>query len=156
VGELLEQVQALVRKPCQDQGIVLDVRAPPGLPPVHVVPDQLQQVFLNLTLNAIEAMPSGSNSVGRIEVRATRTGEPSGVSISFHDSGVGISGESLPHIFDPFYSTKPEGLGLGLSISQEIVRHHGGRIEASGELGIGATFTVWLPAHPDGATGGSS
>jgi two-component system NtrC family sensor kinase len=156
VGELLEQVQALVRKPCRDQGIVLDVQVPPGLPPVHVVPDQLRQVFLNLTLNAIEAMPSRTNSVGRIEVRATRTGEPSGVSISFQDSGVGISSESLPHIFDPFYSTKPEGLGLGLSISQEIVRHHGGRIEASGELGIGATFTIWLPAHPDRATGGPS
>jgi signal transduction histidine kinase len=98
---------------------------------------------LNLALNAIEAMPGG----GRIDVGAARTAEPPGVSISFQDSGVGISSDALLRVFDPFYSTKPEGLGLGLSISQEVVQQHGGRIEAESELGQGATFTVWLPAQ---------
>jgi len=146
VRELLEQVQALVRKQCQDRGITLDWQVPPGLPNVHVVPDQLQQVFLNLTLNAIESMQSGAGAGGQIDVRAARTREPSGVSISFQDRGVGISSGALPRVFDPFYSTKPEGLGLGLSISREIVEQHGGRIEATSEWGHGATFTVWLPA----------
>jgi two-component system NtrC family sensor kinase len=148
VGDLLEQVQALVRKQCQDRGISMSRDVPPDLPQVHVVPDQLQQVFLNLALNAIDAMPGG----GRIDVRATRTREPPGVSTSFQDSGVGISTDALLHVFDPFYSTKSEGLGLGLSISQEIVRQHGGRIEVESELGHGATFTVWLPVDPGDST----
>jgi signal transduction histidine kinase len=144
VGELLQQMQALVRKQCQDRGITLSRQVPPDLPNVHVVPDQLQQVFLNLTLNAIDSMPGG----GQIDVWAARTGEPPGVSISFQDRGVGISRNALPHVFDPFYSTKPEGLGLGLSISQEIVEQHEGWIEVTSEWGHGATFTVWLPAPP--------
>jgi PAS domain S-box-containing protein len=148
VGDLLEQVQALVRKQCQDRGISMSREVPPDLPQVHVVPDQLQQVFLNLGLNAIDAMPGG----GRIDVRATRTREPAGVSTSFQDSGVGISTDALLHVFDPFYSTKSEGLGLGLSISQEIVQQHGGRIEVESELGQGARFAVWLPADPGDLT----
>jgi signal transduction histidine kinase len=70
------------------------------------------------------------------------------VSVTFCDSGVGISPEALGHVFDPFYSTKADGLGLGLSISQEIARQHGGRIEASSQPGCGATFAVWLPVSP--------
>jgi PAS domain S-box-containing protein len=142
VDGLLEQVQALVRKQCQDRGIALHWQVPPDLPPIHVVPDQIQQVFLNLTLNAVEAMLAGG---GRIDVCAVDTRDPDGVRISFQDNGVGISPDALPHVFVPFYSTKQEGLGLGLSISQEIVQQHGGRIEVESTLGHGATFTVWLP-----------
>jgi signal transduction histidine kinase len=149
VAELLEHVQALVRKQCQVRGIAFEGHLDADLPLIHVVPDQVQQVFLNLTLNAIEAMPAGdSEGNKRIDVRAARTHAPDGVQISFQDSGVGISHEALSHVFDPFYSTKPEGLGLGLSISQEIVEQHGGRIEAKSRAGHGATFTVWLPARP--------
>lgn len=61
------------------------------------------------------------------------------------DSGVGITPDVLPHIFDPFYSTKPEGLGLGLFISQQIVKQHGGRIKVDTKVEEGTTFTVWLP-----------
>ena len=68
--------------------------------------------------------------------------------VQFHDNGVGITKDALPDVFDPFYSTKPEGLGLGLSISQEIVEQHGGQITAGSDLGDGATFTVWLPVTP--------
>ena len=85
------------------------------------------------------------NAGGRIAVCTARTHDPDGVRISFQDSGVGISSSALLNIFDPFYSTKPEGLGLGLSISQEIVQQHGGRIEAKSQLGRGAAFTVWFP-----------
>ena len=93
-------------------------------------------------------MPTGADAEGvgsRIDVRAACTRAPDGVRISFRDSGVGISKDALPRVFDPFYSTKQEGLGLGLSISQEIVQQHGGRIQAESGLGRGATFTVWLP-----------
>ena len=102
----------------------------------------MQQVFLNLMLNAVDAMPDG----GRLQVSTSRTDQPDGVRISFTDSGVGIAPDVLPRIFDVFYSTKPDGLGLGLSISRDIVEQHGGRIEADSFLGEGTTFTVWLPA----------
>jgi two-component system NtrC family sensor kinase len=149
VADLLAQVNALVRKQCQDRGVTLDKQVQPDLPQIHAVPDQIQQVFLNLMLNAIEAMPSlGSGGDGRIRIRATRTPDPVGVRVQFHDNGVGITTDALPHVFDPFYSTKPEGLGLGLSISQEIIEQHGGQITAGSEQGDGATFTVWLPATP--------
>ena len=139
VAELMEQVEVLVRKQCQDRGITLACTAAQNLPLVQVVPDQIQQVFLNLTLNAIDAMPGG----GRIDVRMARSA--SGVSVSFQDNGEGITREALQRVFDPFYSTKSEGLGLGLSISHEIVQQHGGQIEVESALGQGATFRVWLP-----------
>jgi signal transduction histidine kinase len=70
---------------------------------------------------------------------------PAGVRISFADSGSGIAPDVLPHVFDPFYSTKPQGLGLGLYITQKIVEAHDGRIDVSSRPGEGTTFAVWLP-----------
>jgi len=67
------------------------------------------------------------------------------VCITFADSGSGIAADHLPHLFEPFYSTKPQGLGLGLYITHEIVKAHGGRIDVSSRLGEGTTFSVWLP-----------
>jgi signal transduction histidine kinase len=87
-------------------------------------------------------MPGG----GRFQVSTTRTSQPAGVRITFTDSGVGIPSDVLPRVFDPFYSTKPEGLGLGLPISHDIVKQHGGRIEMDSQVGEGTTVTVWLPA----------
>jgi polar amino acid transport system substrate-binding protein len=79
-------------------------------------------------------------------VSISPTAEPSGVSISFVDSGSGIAPDVLPHVFDPFYSTKAQGLGLGLYITHTIVHAHGGRIDVSSRPGEGTTFSVWLPA----------
>jgi two-component system NtrC family sensor kinase len=86
-------------------------------------------------------MPSG----GQLRVRAGSTSQPEGVCIRFVDTGVGIEPHRLPRIFEPFQSTRPEGLGLGLYISRKIVEDHGGHIDVESHPGEGATFTVWLP-----------
>lgn len=141
VRELLDQVLTLSRKQCEDRRVVVEWAAPDDLPPLALVPDRMQQVFLNLVLNALDAMPEG----GRLQVSASHGDDPDGIRISFSDSGVGIAQEDLPHIFDPFYSTKPEGLGLGLFVSKNIVEEHGGLLEVDTRLGEGTTFTLWLP-----------
>jgi signal transduction histidine kinase len=146
VNALLKQVLTLSRKRCEEQGIDVVWPAVNDLPHLLLVPDQIQQVFLNLVLNAVDAMPEG----GRLQIQTTGTQRPGGVRISFTDSGVGIPVDVLPHVFDPFYSTKPSGLGLGLFISKDIVEQHGGRIEVEDGGGEGATFAVWLPAVAGG------
>lgn len=113
----------------------------PSLPPLHLVADRMRQVFLNLLLNAIEAMPDGGN----LQISTARTNQPDGVRIVFKDSGTGISPEVLPRIFEPFHTDKADGLGLGLYVSQKIVQEHNGHIEVESKVGQGSTFIVWLP-----------
>jgi two-component system NtrC family sensor kinase len=101
----------------------------------------LKQVFLNLSLNAIESMqPEG----GVLRV-GTALDRGQWVGVTFSDSGSGVPEADMKVIFDPFYTTKTTGLGLGLSICYDIVHNHGGRIEVSNNPEGGATFTVWLP-----------
>jgi PAS domain S-box-containing protein len=141
VNELVERLVTLNRARCARRQVEL-AWAPAGALPSPVVdPDDILQVFLNLLLNALDAMPGG----GRLEIRAAATRRPGGVSIAFRDTGHGIPEDILEHIFDPFFSTKSEGLGLGLFTSQSIVRDHGGYIEVDSREGEGTTFTVWLP-----------
>ncbi len=146
LNALLEQVLLLCKKKCEECRIKVDWKRADNLPSVLLVPDRLRQVFLNLILNALDATPEG----GRLEVSTTRTtaseAAPAGVCISFSDSGSGIAPDVLPHVFDPFYSTKPQGLGLGLYITHKIVEAHGGCIDVKSCLGEGTTFSVWLPA----------
>ena len=144
VNELLEHVLTLSRNQCQEHGVEVVWRKSEGLPSLSLVPDRIQQVFLNLILNAVDALPEG----GLLEISTARTNQPEGIRVAFSDSGVGIARDVLPRIFDPFYGTKPQGLGLGLFISQDIVKQHGGRIDVDSQLGEGTTFTVWLPGDP--------
>lgn len=113
------------------------------LPLVECMPFQVNQVFLNLLVNATQAMQSR----GRITLRTGCDGEFAWVSVS--DTGAGIEPAALGRIFEPFYTTKPVGVGtgLGLSVSWDIVRRHGGTIEVASEVGVGTTFTVRLPIH---------
>ena len=141
----------LTRKQCQERGVEVEWRPAGDLPALKLVPDRMQQVFLNLLLNALDAMPDG----GRLRVSTGCAGEQAQVWIAFADTGRGIAPDALPHIFDPFYTTKSEGLGLGLYITRNIVEEHGGRIEVESLLGEGTTFTVWLPAPEDGDGGES-
>jgi len=142
VNLLVERVLTLGRKQCEERGVEVVWNAASDLPVLTLASDQIQQVFLNLLLNALDAMPEG----GQLRVSTHHTGQPAGVSVAFTDDGVGIPPDSLSQVFEPFYSTKPEGLGLGLFVSQDIVKQHGGRIEADSRVGEGTTFTVWLPA----------
>jgi two-component system sensor kinase FixL len=103
---------------------------------------QLLIVFGNLLRNARDAMPEG----GELRINAVREHEE--VVISMQDTGTGISVEALPHILEPLYSTKAKGIGLGLSISHDIVRRHQGALTASSEPGKGSTFIVRLMASP--------
>jgi len=115
-----------------------------GLPPVFIDRRQIQQVLVNLITNAIQAMPhSGVLFVG------TRPGkEPGVVEVTIKDNGKGIPPEYVPHIFDPFFSTKGEGgTGLGLSVSYGIVKNHQGEIRVESKVGVGTTFTIELPIY---------
>jgi PAS domain S-box-containing protein len=141
VNALLEKVLMLSKKQCEDRRVEVVWKVADDLPPLLLAPDPMRQVFLNLVLNAVDAMPDG----GQLQVTTSRTGQPVGILVTFTDSGVGVTPDVLPHIFDPFYSTKPEGLGLGLFISQDIVKQHGGRMEVTSQVEEGTTFAVWLP-----------
>jgi PAS domain S-box-containing protein len=139
--ELLRRVLTVTARQCTEQQVEVSLAPSADLPEVMMVPHRVQQVFLNLMLNAVEAMPGG----GRLRITTTLSQDRAGVEVLFADSGTGIDPDALPHIFDPFYSGKPEGLGLGLFVSRNIVTDHGGRIEVETEMGEGTTFTVWLP-----------
>lgn len=121
------------------------------IPEVYGMPSQLNQVFLNLLVNAAQAIPQQ----GEITIRS---GQGKGeVFVAIADNGIGIPAENLPKLFDAFFTTKPvgKGTGLGLSIAYNIVQKHGGRLEVSSAEGVGTTFTVWLPIKPvpEGAPG---
>jgi two-component system, NtrC family, sensor histidine kinase HydH len=122
-----------------------------GLPQVRADAQQLRQVFLNLTINAFDAMPQG----GRLQVstslrRSTRRGASAAfLEIRFRDDGIGIPPADLRNLFIPFFTTKEKGTGLGLPISQRIIENHGGTIEVRSQPGSGSTFTVLLPVEAD-------
>ncbi len=108
---------------------------------------QLQQVLLNLIVNAIEAMSAVRDRPRRLLIRSERQEEPFGVSVIVQDSGVGLDPNKRDRVFDAFFSTKPQGLGMGLSICRTIVSAHGGRLSARSNADHGATFAFTLPAR---------
>lgn len=123
-------------------GRILENSVQPDLPSIHVDANQLSQVFMNLLLNAAQATPEG----GRITVSATRSPSGDAIHIRISDTGCGIPAEVLPHVFEPFFSTKRgKGTGLGLSISQTYVRSHNGEIQIESAPEQGTTVTVTLP-----------
>jgi signal transduction histidine kinase len=115
-----------------------------NLPPVVADRTQLQQVLINLIMNAVDAMKSGS---GHKRLLMLRSGfdSPENVMVMVEDSGPGIDPENLERIFDPFFSTKSEGMGLGLAICRSIIEAHGGRLWATSKAGRGAAFHLTLP-----------
>lgn len=118
---------------------------------VLAVRNNLKQVFINLCLNAMEAMENDRGGQIYVQVRASEDGQRLGVDV--HNTGSAIPEETLPFIFDPFFTTKKNGTGLGLSISYDIVRQHQGDITVESSPGNGVTFTVWLPLLPGAEDG---
>jgi len=115
-----------------------------GIPKIVCMPSQLNQVFVNLLTNAVQAIETH----GRITIRTGQEGQ--NIWIEVEDTGKGIKPEHLDRIFEPFFTTKPVGMGtgLGLSVSYSIVQKHGGRIEAKSEVGKGTEMRIWLPLTP--------
>jgi len=143
ISRLLPLLEHVVRK----RGISVTTNIPEDLRDVAGDPGRLQQVFINLLMNAVEATPPN----GQITIKAwpCQNDGRAGVSAAVTDTGPGISPNALGQVFEPFYTTKPagQGTGLGLAISRDIVRDHGGTILAQSRPGHGATFTVWLPEY---------
>jgi PAS domain S-box-containing protein len=139
VRTVLDRVLALADQKLRTSQIETHLHCPIEPLLVQAPPDQLGQVFLNLIMNAAEAMEQG----GTLTIEA-RAGEPL-VEIRFHDTGAGIPPEVLAHIFEPFYTTKDEGTGLGLAISYTIIERQGGLMLVESEVGRGTQFTVRLP-----------
>lgn len=142
IHQTLREVFMLNRKYLEENLVKLSFN-PKGTHAIECVPEQIKQVFINIITNAVEAMPEG----GELMVQTSESDDQESVSIVFSDTGVGISRDDLPQIFDMFYSKKPmvKGVGLGLSVSYGIVTHHGGTLEVASEEGKGTTVTVTLP-----------
>jgi PAS domain S-box-containing protein len=146
LNDLLAKLLVLNESKCVELGVQLSWQPASCLPLVELMPDRIRQVFLNLILNALDAMSSG----GTLFVRTARTRRPPGVRVTVRDTGEGISPSTLERLFEPFYSTKQHGLGLGLFTSRSIVEQHGGTIEARSRPGRGTTIAVWLPVNARG------
>jgi two-component system, NtrC family, sensor kinase len=148
INDLLAETIELVQTHLRHGQVMVSNDLTPGLPLLTAHADQLRQVFLNLMLNACDAMPNG----GTLHIATSLASSPEGVEtivVQVRDTGVGIADEHLEHLFEPFYTTKAQGTGLGLAISMHIATQHGGNITVTSQVGEGTTFTVTLPIeHP--------
>jgi PAS domain S-box-containing protein len=144
INEAILEVIALTHGEVEKHGVSVQTRLTDGLPLIHGDRVQLQQVIINLIMNAIEAM-SGVDKGPRALLISTGQEAVSGVLVSVQDSGPGLDVENLDRLFDAFYTTKPAGMGMGLSICRSIIDAHQGRIWASRDAGTGATFQFTLP-----------
>jgi len=149
VGPLVANALKLVELEGRNGNIRVETSISPGLPPVVVDGIQIQQVVLNLTRNAIEAIAEAGIASSVIKVGIVRTAENE-IAVSVADCGPGIAPEDAEHIFDPFYSTKGAGLGVGLSISRAIAEAHGGRLSLTPNAGGGCVFKFTLPVAKQG------
>jgi signal transduction histidine kinase len=147
INELLTNVLALVHHLALTSNVEVRVELWDGMPKVRADRNQMQQVFLNLIHNSLQAMPDGGELVLQTFVEE-RNGEK-WIAAKVQDNGQGIKEEDLDQVFEPFFTTKPsgKGTGLGLSVSYGIVSDHGGYIEVESQEGEGAIFTVWLPVE---------
>ena len=150
INDAILEVIALTRTEAANNSVSVRTQLAEGLPRVQGDRVQLQQVLLNLIINAIEAM----RDVGEEEreLRISTRNEPDGVSVEVRDSGPGFAPAALERVFEAFYTTKPGGLGLGLSICRSIIEAHNGRLWASPNVPRGAIFRFIVPAHPAAAS----
>jgi len=139
LNAFVNEVRRLLAAHAHHHHINFELALDPAGPLAFGIRDHLKQVLINLCLNAIEAMPEGG------VLTVTTQGEAEGSWIRVTDTGVGIAPADLPNLFEPFYTTKPSGTGLGLPVSYEIIQNHQGRLEIESALGKGSTFKVWLP-----------
>jgi len=142
VLSIFEETLQLLRPQIEKQRIVVEKEFQ-ALPMIQMDPEQMKQAMLNLLLNAIQAMPEG----GQLTMKGQNSKDGQWIHLSIEDSGMGISPEDIDKLFDPFFSTKEGGIGLGLSITHRIIDQHHGKIEVENAPEKGTIFTVWLPIH---------
>lgn len=144
ISRSIDKTLSLVGHQAKMKKIEIIREESPSLPLVIGDFNQLLQVFINLMVNAIQAMPEG----GRLTI-SSRADEEGWVKVSFRDTGCGISAENMGKLFTPFFTTKEDvkGVGLGLAVSHGIIERHGGRIEVESREGEGSTFTIYLPSY---------
>jgi heavy metal sensor kinase len=144
LGELVQEIAEAMASVAEERGIHLEAHTSPGVV-IHADQARLMQLLLNLVENAINYTPPG----GTVAVSAQRADIPATACVCVSDTGSGIAPKHLPHVFERFYRADSArtagGAGLGLAICRWIAEAHGGRIEVESELGVGSTFTVWLP-----------
>jgi signal transduction histidine kinase len=139
------EVIALTRSEAVRTGVTVGTQLAGELPRVQGDRVQLQQVMLNLIVNAIQSMSGVEDGNRELHISTVRI-EPEGVCVAVRDTGSGLGPESLPRLFEPFYTTKPDGMGMGLSICRSIIEAHGGRLWATGCEPRGALFQFTIPA----------
>jgi signal transduction histidine kinase len=126
------------------QGVTLEVALPETLPAVRLDPMKFEQVLVELISNALDAMPEGGRLV--LSARpAMGTDGAAGLVLEVRDTGRGITPEALVSVGQPFFTTRPEGTGLGLATARRFVEQHGGRLDLASEVGRGTAIEIWLP-----------
>jgi PAS domain S-box-containing protein len=146
INQAILEVIALLHGEVVEHGVSVQTQLADDLPILQGDRVQLQQVILNLIMNAVQAMSSVSEGPRELLISTGRA-EPDGVFVTVRDSGPGLAPAVLERLFEPFHTTKPGGLGLGLSICQSIIEAHGGRLWASANVPCGAEFNFTVPAH---------
>jgi signal transduction histidine kinase len=150
LNELIREVARLMRSDAISRGISLSLELATDLPTVPGDRVQLQQVVLNLVLNGLDAMHGPGAGERTLVIRTARDGADA-VAVSVQDAGIGIDEENVDQLFHPLFTTKTEGLGMGLAIARTIVDAHGGRLNAANNVAAGATFRFSLPVSREGA-----
>jgi two-component system sensor kinase FixL len=148
INEVIQETMALAQNEARQRRVSLRTDFAANLPLVLGDRVQLQQVILNLMMNGIEAMSSVSDGSGQLLIKTQRD-DSEQVLISVTDSGIGLDPKRAEHLFEAFFTTKTEGMGMGLSISRSIIEAHGGRLWATSNAGPGATFQFTVPISPD-------
>ncbi len=146
VNSVVEAIVQILEAQAKEKGIQFNPRLSAGLPLILMDKEQIKQVSMNIILNALQSIDGG----GVVEVSTRRFGENAAdpfVQIAVRDTGVGIPAKDLENIFDPFFTSKEGGSGLGLSISRQIVKDHGGSITVESQVGLGTTFYINLPVR---------
>jgi two-component system, NtrC family, sensor kinase len=145
LNRLILSTQALFQEEAQERGIRFENQLDSALPAMKIDSDQIEQVLVNLMANGMDAMPTGGVLIFSSYWANEGEGVGSFIRLKVRDKGVGIPPENLGNIFDPFFSTKESGTGLGLPLSLGIVENHGGKIRVSSQVGLGTTVTIELP-----------
>jgi PAS domain S-box-containing protein len=151
INDVIQEVLTLVQGELRRQAVAVVLALAADLPPVLADRIQLQQVLLNLVVNAIEAMRTDATPAAVLHIR-TELCPPEAVLVAVQDAGVGLDPQALERLFETFYTTKPDGLGMGLPISRSIIAAHGGHLWATAQAGGGATFQFTLPIERESAS----